>query len=269
MRGNRDQRGEHSQTWGPIPACAGQPAACRAGSAATRAYPRVCGATSDGGKDTLPYTGLSPRVRGNRADVRVRVGAGGPIPACAGQPEQACGGSYLFRAYPRVCGATVVRSDKVQPATGLSPRVRGNLRAGPSSCFDSGPIPACAGQPMRWQTCCTPAGAYPRVCGATYCAMTTICRAWGLSPRVRGNLLLLVATKLSFGPIPACAGQPVTETAVAFPYWAYPRVCGATGRRCLATQRFLGLSPRVRGNPARPIQSAGVSGPIPACAGQP
>ena len=53
---------------GPIPACAGQPRGCWLMTCRSWAYPRVCGAAF--GVDIVLATqkGLSPRVRGSRAD---------------------------------------------------------------------------------------------------------------------------------------------------------------------------------------------------------
>ena len=46
-------------------------------------------------------------------------------------------------------------------------------------------------------------------------------------------------------------------------------MCGATVRIGSLTERTRGLSPRVRGNPARHLAQGQAAGPIPACAGQP
>ena len=56
----------------------------------------------------------------------------------------------------------------------------------------------------------------------------------GLSPRVRGNQLLVHPLADHPGSIPACAGEPVTPVELDL----------AIGDE--------GLSPRVRGNPVRP-----------------
>ena len=52
--------------------------------------------------------GLSPRVRGNRKEVK------------ASAPQ--------IPVYPRVCGGTAELADYPMEARGLSPRVRGNLQ---------------------------------------------------------------------------------------------------------------------------------------------
>ncbi len=70
--------------------------------------------------------GLSPRVRGNHAKSDYTFQRWGPIPARAGEPLHrllipTCGG-----AYPRACGGTDFDAYHDAPASGLSPRVRGN-----------------------------------------------------------------------------------------------------------------------------------------------
>ena len=49
----------------------------------------------------------------------------------------------------------------------------------------------------------------------------------------------------------------------------YPRVCGGTALDPLTGNFDVGLSPRVRGNPAIDFINRGSSGSIPACAGEP
>ena len=50
----------------------------------------------------------------------------------------------------------------------------------------------------------------------------------GLSPRVRGNQQQQRQQALSERSIPACAGEPLTWTAVTGATRVYPRVCGGT-----------------------------------------
>ena len=132
-----------------------------------------------------------------------------------------------------------------------------------------GPIPAYAGQPKITAAGFAGHGAYPRVCGATSAPIGTIAQGQGLSPRMRGNLLLLQRASGHHGPIPAYAGQPPTSRRPRTSGGAYPRVCGATGVPSGPTGAGDGLSPRMRGN--RRLVSVGKAqfGPIPAYAGQP
>ena len=91
----------------------------------------------------------------------------------------------------------------------------------------------------------------------------------GLSPLVRGNLLPGRHDRGARGPIPARAGKPVAWCARTRAITAYPRSCGETRKRTLMAVPFWGLSPLVRGNPAKNNARVGVPGPIPARAGKP
>ena len=196
-------------------------------SAAT-VYPRVCGATSMQAILTLQQYGLSPRVRGNRADGLDAVIGRRSIPACAGQPNMTRVVKPGLKVYPRVCGATTARTLKVYAVPGLSPRVRGNRDQHDRHGQLRRSIPACAGQP-RLQGLWAPAPwVYPRVCGATLKSFSVVCSVRGLSPRVRGNLIGVVGYVDIAGSIPACAGQPRTIASTWSLLRVYPRVCGAT-----------------------------------------
>ena len=91
----------------------------------------------------------------------------------------------------------------------------------------------------------------------------------GLSPRVRGNRQDFGRGVGVGGSIPACAGEPAAAKSTMIPSSVYPRVCGGT--HCVIREGYIvhGLSPRVRGNPARPPQRYGGARSIPACAGEP
>ena len=91
----------------------------------------------------------------------------------------------------------------------------------------------------------------------------------GLSPRVRGNLLLLVLSTSLCRSIPACAGEPVIPGMMNVPSPVYPRVCGGTEWVHATSASVQGLSPRVRGNQLATSGHILVSGSIPACAGEP
>ena len=173
----------------PIPACAGEPGRRRCTRFGVLAYPRVCGGTSVRGSHPLAAAGLSPRVRGNHRVVRPGVGKGGPIPACAGEPQGQDAWRRPKQAYPRVCGGTAANQINQLADLGLSPRVRGNHHEPLDARRCRGPIPACAGEPDGPAGAALQDAAYPRVCGGTR-TVTSRCRTvWGLSPRVRGNQL--------------------------------------------------------------------------------
>ena len=193
----------------------------------------------------------------------------GPIPACAGQPLRALAPIAPSWAYPRVCGATALSACACACFAGLSPRVRGNLAHAADGESSSGPIPACAGQPLNPSGLSLGFWAYPRVCGATELIAGAIVLGLGLSPRVRGNPADDFCARNPGGPIPACAGQPTSACRSSSKATAYPRVCGATTRFAKYKPSRSGLSPRVRGNLICPNECVVTVGPIPACAGQP
>ena len=109
-----------------IPARAGEPPSGLVQFTICRVYPRACGGTERHGITSSGLRGLSPRVRGNRDDARIRAAAKGSIPARAGEPFGGAMYQRVVKVYPRACGGTVFTAIGVAADTGLSPRVRGN-----------------------------------------------------------------------------------------------------------------------------------------------
>ena len=107
------------------------------------------------------------------------------------------------------------------------------------------------------------------MCGGTRRINPVVQQVKGLSPRVRGNRAVHQARRTQGRSIPACAGEPGTADSAAPGRWVYPRVCGGTANRCLRHSIPMGLSPRVRGNPAVSLRPGWRPGSIPACAGEP
>ena len=154
-------------------------------------------------------------------------------------------------------------------AEGLSPRVRGNPSSANLRRMPPRPIPACAGEPSTPFPKQFPSTAYPRVCGGTPAIGSSTRSPGGLSPRVRGNRLHGIFAVHPRGPIPACAGEPITPTPARSMVKAYPRVCGGTASDSGEGDDRDGLSPRVRGNPEPAEPPDYPQRPIPACAGEP
>ena len=153
--------------------------------------------------------------------------------------------------------------------SGLSPRVRGSRLPARRRWRGSGSIPACAGEPRRRRLAPSGRGVYPRVCGGAERYRPGVDHRRGLSPRVRGSPGTPTETQPGVGSIPACAGEPRPRRPRWSPTWVYPRVCGGAAQRTRIGSRSDGLSPRVRGSPARaPGHGLGL-GSIPACAGEP
>ena len=86
---------------------------------------------------------------------------------------------------------------------------------------------------------------------------------------MRGNPRPPVSHRCKRGSIPAYAGEPCSPGATAARQGVYPRVCGGTCGHIPAPMRRLGLSPRMRGNPARVAGAGRRPGSIPAYAGEP
>ena len=211
-----------------IPAWAGEPRALPRMNSRAPVYPRVGGGTA-----SLPVLhsiawGLSPRGRGNQFHFWARLGKIRSIPAWAGEPGTLTKSTGYGKVYPRVGGGTRKRSRLSLIAMGLSPRGRGNHRRAPWRKTKTGSIPAWAGEPRLILSLSFPCWVYPRVGGGTMAWSASFPVEEGLSPRGRGNLLMLPVRFAWRRSIPAWAGEPPTRPRASFPYRVYPRVGGGT-----------------------------------------
>ena len=213
--------------------------------------------------------GLSPRVRGNRGRSTLGTLLLRSIPARAGEPSPSWKPPSARRVYPRACGGTFRELAGIRRIIGLSPRVRGNPSRQTYGQLAQRSIPARAGEPDPLHVCRQASTVYPRACGGTAWIRGHCTAQTGLSPRVRGNLLVHRVNDQAFGSIPARAGEPHGSEAIARPRRVYPRACGGTSWFTASTIRLSGLSPRVRGNRKRPHRSGGTWRSIPARAGEP
>ena len=132
-------------------------------------------------------SGLSPRVRGNLETLPDMSRSNRSIPACTGEPLLLPCSAFLSWVYPRVYGGTSCSYLPQLPASGLSPRVRGNLSHSNLTISTPRSIPACTGEPSIRRVLRSLAKVYPRVYGGTYCIYQLRNVGYGLSPRVRGN----------------------------------------------------------------------------------
>ena len=110
---------------------------------------------------------------------------------------------------------------------------------------------------------------YPRVCGGTYTADSPVKNVSGLSPRMRGNPVQCRFQPRPQRSIPAYAGEPEVFQPARLGLGVYPRVCGGTFRRPDLAPLLIGLSPRMRGNPAVAPCDPMDRRSIPAYAGEP
>ena len=147
VRGNHERSYHFRRYARSIPACAGEPGFASIAAMNSKVYPRVCGGTRMNACWTRITYGLSPRVRGNLAGAQANGRIERSIPACAGEPNLSFDELGREPVYPRVCGGTTIDTTSALPATGLSPRVRGNRAWLQVSTHLFGSIPACAGEP--------------------------------------------------------------------------------------------------------------------------
>ena len=112
-------------------------------------------------------------------------------------------------------------------------------------------------------------GVYPRACGGTRWPQWASHETRGLSPRVRGNPILVINPALGIGSIPARAGEPGCGPFPRHVGGVYPRACGGTASGQRSNVMIRGLSPRVRGNPPHSQSALRRRGSIPARAGEP
>ena len=112
-------------------------------------------------------------------------------------------------------------------------------------------------------------GVYPHVCGGTQPDVLQAPSQMGLSPRVWGNLGDLAPAQQNKRSIPTCVGEPACDASVHTLTEVYPHVCGGTSISLSRFCCFMGLSPRVWGNPLVPDLAVVLPGSIPTCVGEP
>ena len=152
---------------------------------------------------------------------------------------------------------------------GLSPRVRGNHTANGDAGITHRTIPARTGEPRPSALLRCSRRDYPRAYGGTISDSASVDRYGGLSPRVRGNLIVTLRAQGEHGTIPARTGEPFPHDGSFVRPGDYPRAYGGTYGDPSLILAYLGLSPRVRGNlPAYSRASCGMR-TIPARTGEP
>ena len=130
-------------------------------------------------------------------------------------------------------------------------------------------IPAYAGEPLVSRAASRAPWVYPRVCGGTVEVAHRARSPDGLSPRMRGNPSRQVCGQPGIRSIPAYAGEPHPRSPITARSEVYPRVCGGTADALAAARDGIGLSPRMRGNPAVSHTHSVPARSIPAYAGEP
>ena len=204
LQGDSDPTGHRS-----IPAPAGEPTRHVRRLRLQPVYPRACGGTpvawvpSSRRRRSIPAPAGEPRSHGCR-----RPAVEGLSPRLRGNPGRMGAVVPPSKVYPRACGGTYVRHNLSDYEEGLSPRLRGNLRPAQPIGLRRRSIPAPAGEPGPLSDSKPHRRVYPRACGGTSMREDGTRLIRGLSPRLRGNRLVLHPGECARRSIPAPAGEP-------------------------------------------------------------
>ncbi len=172
---------------GLIPARAGN---TRGGSARRRvfwAHPRSRGEHMAPTESTRAKWGSSPLARGTPSTIARVTGAGGLIPARAGNTLPYSPGCTVSWAHPRSRGEHKFAVGAVTSWAGSSPLARGTLAAGGQPVLVGGLIPARAGNTASVRADRQGVGAHPRSRGEHRTRSMNQSHGKGSSPLARGT----------------------------------------------------------------------------------
>ena len=160
-----------------------------------------------------------------------------------------------------------MRSPRLPGTIGSSPRMRGTRQAATANNFQTGIIPADAGN-TDW-VCRSPGSCrdHPRGCGEHCWSYDCALLMRGSSPRMRGTLILGVYRNDEQGIIPADAGNTLYTSVICASCWDHPRGCGEHSMSSFMEAMLSGSSPRMRGTLEVRQKRPDVDGIIPADAG--
>ena len=145
----------------------------------------------------------------------------------------------------------------------------GKVKESERMCVFGGFTPAPAGEPFRCARQWGVPRVYPRACGGTSARLNSYIMQHGLSPRLRGNHCAANRMCRWGRSIPAPAGEPRILSSALARSAVYPRACGGTDLDYEDADQYVGLSPRLRGNPSNEHRYDQSRGSIPAPAGEP
>ena len=150
---------------GIIPAYAGNTRSRAPPNTGRWDHPRVCGEHLWWNSSTIASPGSSPRMRGTQPLWRTGDGAGGIIPAYAGNTLCPLGCLKTLRDHPRVCGEHKMLFPAFLKKAGSSPRMRGTRNERCEGFKAGGIIPAYAGNTWKMKASRKRARDHHRVCG--------------------------------------------------------------------------------------------------------
>ena len=133
---------------------------------------------------------------------------------------------------------------------------------------ETGITPACAGKRQERLSHGKNRRDHPRVCGEKQRPSIYPRPLPGSPPRVRGKVIRGLATRITSGITPACAGKSVSRGHAPPAGRDHPRVCGEKDIRLVCGRKGVGSPPRVRGKGAYIDKEKTKEGITPACAGK-
>ena len=167
----------------------------------------MCGENNPSSADAKSAAGSPPRVRGKLSTAAPGTPDTRITPACAGKTHIAISALLDSWDHPRVCGENASLACPFSLSEGSPPRVRGKPPPVTPYRAGDGITPACAGKTHSRRSATSSSRDHPRVCGENCTNRATVSICQGSPPRVRGKLILCVATATISRITPACAGK--------------------------------------------------------------
>ena len=283
-----DRDGQRAQV-GSIPARAGEPRRSSRSFAKLRVDPRSRGGARPTGASSWLPTGRFPLARGSRgrparqADdggsiplargslraVSIGADRAGSIPARAGEPRWPNRAPRWRRVDPRSRGGASIPDCPLGRRKGRSPLARGSHRSTGNDSTVFGSIPARAGEPSRRRRSRGREGVDPRSRGGAAPSAHLSPSVSGRSPLARGSLRRRLRERGRERSIPARAGEPSPRTSARASSRVDPRSRGGASRPYRCASSHWARSPLARGSPSRIVVGMGITGSIPARAGEP
>ena len=232
---------------GLIPARAGNTLGLKNTDYGDGAHPRSRGEHLDLIFLALTLWGSSPLARGTHVLMNDKVARVGLIPARAGNTRRHQSRRYGRGAHPRSRGEHKSTWTAWSAPTGSSPLARGTPSPGHGRDLDAGLIPARAGNTHYYRRFGNGSRAHPRSRGEHSPPRSNGIGVEGSSPLARGTRNLSRRVRLSWGLIPARAGNTYRRNNSELSNWAHPRSRGEHFRDCQGAVWDRGSSPLARG----------------------
>ena len=212
--------------------------------------------------------GRSPHARGRQDVGNYSLIGAGSIPACAGETRHAHRPLPDAGVDPRMRGGDRRQGRRRRGHQGRSPHARGRLHENAQWQGADGSIPACAGETTVAAFRDSALRVDPRMRGGDRKCQACVRACRGRSPHARGRRAEDAAVNLGIRSIPACAGETYGWRAPRRRHQVDPRMRGGDSHSFASINNGAGRSPHARGRRASQSRTSGLTGSIPACAGE-